>query len=83
MKGYHAWPGKVIQFTSKTRAEIYFFGSHNTGKVEISQICLFNNCLSYIRRILNRDEPDFIKGIKEAEILYGILEKDSITNMNF
>lgn len=82
MKGYHAWPARIIQFPSKTRAEVYFLGTHNTGKVELSQICLFQNCTSYIRRISNRNEPDFVKGIKEAELLCGISEKDSIINMN-
>lgn len=30
MRGYAAWPAKIIAFTNRFQAEVYFFGTHNT-----------------------------------------------------
>lgn len=81
MRGYSPWPGKIISFTKNLkRAEIYFYGSHNKGSVDVNDMVLFENSHKVIRLQLLRVLSNFTKGILEVEIEMNVPREMSITN---
>lgn len=82
MKGFSAWPGQIISFTkSHTSAQIYFYGSHNIGRVDEAEIIPFNDAHQVIRLLLLRPNYfEFKKGIKEVEMKMNIPDNLSIIN---
>lgn len=73
MSGHCAWPARIDDFTKNgRRIKCFFYGSHNTGTVDINQTIPFKNAFSIIRLINLRKTRDYAKGIREIEIQYGI-----------
>lgn len=73
MSGYCPWPARVDGFTQNgRRIKCYFYGSHNTGNVDLNQAIPFKNAFSIIRMINLRNQRDFAKGVKEIEMQYGV-----------
>lgn len=81
MKGYSAWPGKIISFTkNKKRALIYFYGTHDKGSVDVNEMALFEHSHKVIRLQLLRILDGFKKGILEVESEIKVPRELSITN---
>lgn len=79
MKGYDPWPARLLSFKNKNRmVECYFFGAHNKGNVGIKNIIPFTDGLETIRLICIRNPKNFVKGINEIEIEYGIPREHSM-----
>lgn len=79
MKSFSAWPGRIEGFTKdKKRAQIYFFGTHDIGSVEVKEIVAFNRSENMIRLLLLRVNGPFHKGILEIEALLGIPHEHSL-----
>lgn len=77
MSGYSPWPGHVEGFTKDKKClKCYFYGSHNRGSVNVSRAIPFVDAFQCIRLLSLRKRvgymKDFIKGIKELEIEYGV-----------
>lgn len=73
MSTYSPWPARLDGFTSgKKRAQVFFFGSSNTGQVNISEIVPFNQSTDVIRLLLLRKVGDFHKGVAEIESIMEI-----------
>lgn len=81
MKGYSPWPGKIISFTkNRKRAQIYFYGTHNTGGVHVNEMAPYDNSRGVIRLQLLRILLGFTKGILEVETETNIPREFSMTN---
>lgn len=82
MKGYSPWPSqiKVINKNGK-RANVFFFGTSNTGGVNISEIVPMEMCSELIRLLLLRKISNFSKGVREAELCLAIPIEMSLTKM--
>lgn len=81
MRGYSPWPSKIISFTKNLkRAEVYFYGTHNKGTVDVNEIAPFENSYRTIRLQLLRVLTCFKKGILEVELEMNIPIELSITN---
>lgn len=79
MSGYCAWPARIDGFTQNgRRVKCYFYGSHNTGSVNIDQVIPFEDASETIRLINLRNPRDFAKGVKEVEIELGIPDDLSV-----
>lgn len=79
MKTYSAWPARVDGFSKNgKRANVHFFGSNNSGAVEISEIVPFCQCRNVIKLLLLRKLSIFHKGIREIETLMGICSEMSL-----
>lgn len=73
MKGYAAWPSKIISFTkNKKKAKCYFHGTHNIGSVETDKIIPFEDGFSVIRLLKLRSNADFEKRVREIELINGV-----------
>lgn len=73
MSGYCAWPSRIDGFTKNgRRMKCYFYGSHNTGTVDVNQAIPFKDAFSTIRLINLRNQTQFAKGIVEIEKERGI-----------
>lgn len=80
MRGYSPWPGSVQGFTkNKKRAHLYFFGTNNTGSVDVAEIVHFEKSIEVVRLLLLRPLNGFLKAVLEAERILGIDERLSIT----
>lgn len=82
MSGYSPWPGQIKSFTkTRSSAQIYFFGSNNSGGVKEAEIVPFIDSHEVIRLILLRPrQSEFAKGIREIELMMNIPVELSITN---
>lgn len=81
MKGYSPWPGKIVSFSkNRKRAEVYFYGSHNKGSVDVNDMVLFEDSHKVIRFQLLRVLSEFKKGILEVEYEMNVPNESSITN---
>lgn len=79
LKTFSAWPGRVQGFTKdKKRAQIYFFGTDNTGSVNVNEIVAFAQSESVIRLLLLRMTGPFHKGILEVESILGVTHEFSL-----
>lgn len=79
MKSYSPWAGRITGYTKdKRRAYIEFFGTHDTGSVEIGEIVAFSACHETIRLLLLRKTSDFHKSIIEIESIMGVSEEMSL-----
>lgn len=71
--GYCAWPSRCDGFTkNERRMKCYFYGTHNTGSVDICDVIPFQNAFEVTRLINLRNPRDFAKGVKEIEIEHGV-----------
>lgn len=84
MKSFSPWPARVTGFT-KNRKKVYvhFYGTHDTGSIEVAEITLFEDSKDVIRIQLLRSLDCFAKGIREIETELGIPDELSITNRHF
>lgn len=81
MKSFSPWPANIIGFTkNRKRAQVYFYGTHNSGSVEVNEIALFQYSTEVVRMQLLRHLNFFEKGIKEIETELGIPAELSVTN---
>lgn len=81
MKSFSPWAAKIIGFIKNhKKAYVYFYGTHNSGSVDVSDITLFKESQEVIRLQLLRHLDFFTKGIKEIEAELGITEEFSIIN---
>lgn len=81
MKSFSTWPAKITGFTKNlNKAIVYFFGTHNSGSVEVKEITLFQESTEVIRLQLLRHSEFFAKGIREVETDLGIPLELSVTN---
>lgn len=84
VKGYVPWPGKAIEIIKKntvTQVKVEFFGAepHEMyGIVNMKEICLFKNAGIVIRLISKNNCPKFKKAVREAEIVCGIPQSQSL-----
>lgn len=70
MKTYSAWPARLLAFTQNNkRASVHFFGTNNTGHVDVIEIVPFHHCHDVITLLLLRKLGDFHKGITEIETI--------------
>lgn len=73
MKGYCPWPAEIISFTKNgNRVGCYFYGTHNTGSVNIDKLILFKDGFEVIRLINIRNPNRFRKAVMELETAFGI-----------
>lgn len=80
MKGYTPWPGVVRSFTKNgKRAQLYFFGTDNSGTVDVDEIVGFDVGRETTRLLLLRRINFFTKAVLEAERLLNIGPEFSIT----
>lgn len=81
MKGYPAWPARILSFTkNKKSSTVYFYGSHNSGRVNESELVKFEDAYEVIRLLLLRSTlHQFTKGILEVEREMNIPDESSIT----
>lgn len=80
MSGYSAWPSRINEFTKNgKRAHVYFFGSNNTGTVDVTEIVPFESCHEVIRLLLMRKLGQFLRGILEIERILGVPDELSLT----
>lgn len=84
MSGYAPWPARIEGFTKNgRRVKCFFYGSHNTGTVDINQVIPFKNAFSIIRLINLRNTRDFAKGVKEIEMQCGVPDElSALKEMN-
>lgn len=79
MKSYCAWPARVLEFnTQRKKAKVHFFGSENTGFVDVNEIVEFSKASETIRLLLQREDRFFKSGILSVERILGIPNEFSI-----
>lgn len=79
MSGYTPWPARVDGFSKNgRRMTCFFYGSHNTGCVDVDQAIPFNNGFEIIKLINMRNPRDFAKGVREIELQHGVPEELSV-----
>lgn len=78
MKGWTPWPCVIERFTNKKRAQVIFFGTNQTGSVDLNESVRMESSNEVIRLLLLRSLDRFPKGIREAESVLGISEENSI-----
>lgn len=72
MRGYCAWPSKVIAIENAV-IDVEFFGDHTTNKTSIKNIFNFSESAEAILyNLKGRKDPRLEKAVKEAEIVLGI-----------
>lgn len=84
MSGYSAWPGRIDDFTKNgKRAHVFFFGSNNSGSVDVSEIVPFELCSEMIRLLMLRKVGLFHRGVLEIERFLNIPTALSFTKELF
>lgn len=79
MKGYDPWPARIIEL-NKCNMKCYFYGANNTGSVGRKHVIPFADAFETVRLICvgrKRHHIEFVKGIREIEILCGIPKQRS------
>lgn len=78
LKGHAAWPAKIMEFSTKNKTKVFFFGANaneNIGFVNTTEIVHFVDSINVARLTLKRDfvqRRKFEKGIREVEIILAI-----------
>lgn len=81
MRSFSPWPAKINGFSkNKKKVYVYFYGTNNSGTVEIKETIPFQKSDEVIRMQLLRHLQCFAKGIREVETELGISAEMSITN---
>lgn len=83
LKGHPAWPANVLEYISKNRVKVAFFGAEaceKFGFVNIAEITLFRNSADVTRLTLLRNIPKFKKAVKEALIVCDVPLLVSLVN---
>ena len=84
VKGFPAWPAKVIGVGSGNgcKSSVFFFGTHQTGKVKESHLWLYNKsnadkfCTEKMKKM-----PDFAKGMYQMNQEGSGWEHDSVIKL--
>lgn len=79
MRCYCPWPARVDNFNGN-RVDIYFFGTYQTGTVNIKDIKLYSESRSQIRQLIVRRNPLFHRAVLEVEALMNIPMEYSVFN---
>lgn len=80
MRGWTPWPCIIEKFTvNKKRAQVRFFGTNQTGTIEIKESVRMEKANEVIKLLLLRSLDFFWRGIREAEGVLGISEEYSVT----
>lgn len=84
MKLYSPWPAKILSFTRNGKSStVYFYGTHNSGRVNESELVNIEDAQELIRLLLLRQNlHGFRKGILEVEHEMNVPEELSITKQN-
>lgn len=73
MRGYDPWPARIIGLKNKNKnVECYFYGAHNSGSVGSKNIIPFVDAFETVRLVCLRNPKNFVKGIQEIEIEFGV-----------
>lgn len=86
VKGHVAWPAILIGFVNKSKAKVEFLGANQNEKfgfISLKEMVHYSECNDVIRLTLKRTfiyKEKFEKGIREAEILFGIPSHASMLN---
>lgn len=68
MKSYSPWPAQIRAFSKNSkRAEVFFFGTDNTGMVDIIEIVDIKHAHDVMRLLLLRKIPFYAKAVREFE----------------
>lgn len=81
LKGHPVWPAIVVEFVSKNKTKVEFFGAdihEKFGFVTTSEMTLFKNSAHLVLLSSKRNIAKLTKGIREAEISCGIPAVGSI-----
>lgn len=82
--GYSAWPGRIDDFTKNgKRAHVFFFGSNNSGSVDVSDVVPFELCSEVIRLLMLRKVGLFHRAVLEIERILNIPTAVSFTKELF
>lgn len=80
MRGWSPWPCIIEKFTAnRKRAKVHFFGTNQTGTIEIKESVRMEKANEIIKLLLLRSLDFFWRGIREAEGVLGISEEHSVT----
>lgn len=80
MRGWTPWPCVIEKFTANRKSvRVFFFGTGQTGSVELKESVSMEKSTDVIRLLLLRSLDFFRRGICEAEKVLGIDEKNSLT----
>lgn len=72
MRSYCPWPSQVMSINMKVKkAQVYFFGTHEFGKVDVNEIVGLEYCVELIKVLLKKKIEHFFKAVHEVE---GILK---------
>lgn len=78
MRGYEPWPARILGFKNNNKIiKCYFFGANNIGQVGTKQVIPFADAFETVRIICIRNPPNFIKGIREIEVEFGVSDEFS------
>lgn len=86
LKGHPAWPATLIELMNKTKGKVLFLGANPNEKfgfVSMGEVVRFEESMDVIRLTLKREfhnKAKFVKGIKEAELIFGIPSHLSLLN---
>lgn len=79
MKSYAPWPAQIKGFSKNLkRAEVFFFGTSNSGMVGIDEIVDIMHARDVMRLLLLRKIPSYAKAVGEMERVCGIPHKYSL-----
>lgn len=72
MRGFCAWPAKVIE-NENAMINVEFFGDHTTHKTSIKNIFAFaESAEALLANLKGRKEPALAKAVREVEIVHGL-----------
>lgn len=84
MKGWTPWPSMIEKLTTnRKRAQVLFFGTNQTGSVEVKECVRMEKSNEVIRLLLMRSLDFFRRGVLEAEGILDIDEDNSITREQY
>lgn len=79
MKSYSPWPAVIRAFSKNPkRAEVYFYGTDNTGMVDIAETVDCTHARDVIRLLLLRKIPFYSKAVLELERASGVPDELSL-----
>lgn len=79
MRTYAPWPSKILSFSKDgKRAQVFFYGTDNSGSVNMDEIVQFKDTTDVVRLLLRRNMPFFSRGVKTIEHLCGIPDELSL-----
>lgn len=79
MRSYAPWPAQIRTFSKNfKRAEVFFFGTDNTGMVDVQQSVDIASAREVMRLLLLRQIPLYAKAVREAERVCGVPDELSL-----